>query len=102
MTLGTIDRVRVGWTVCDSTGHKLGTIARIYRPDSLVGEEVMEIRTGFLGLGKRLYAPITAIRAAMQGRVVLAWPRSSFASRRRPVTPVGSPTPTTKVDRRVA
>jgi hypothetical protein len=40
----------------------------------------MEVTTGFLGLGRRLYIPLSAIRASMGGRLLLTQHRTSFAS----------------------
>jgi len=51
--------------VCDSNGAKIGRIARIYHEDEALAahgqpttEEIVEVKTGFLGFGKRLYVPL--------------------------------------------
>ncbi len=69
----------MGWGVLDADGRRLGTIARIYRPEPSADEEAVEVYTGFLGLGRRLRVPITAIRAAMAGWVLLSESCASYA-----------------------
>ena len=54
-------------------GHKMGTVAHVYRYDlAMAGsgrgdsrpphEEVVEVKTGLLGLGKHLYIPMSAFQ----------------------------------------
>ena len=69
--------------VCDSNGDKVGSIARVYRydlatigggttaPASLPHEEIMEVKTGLLGLGHHYYVPLSAIEDVTEGGVVL-------------------------------
>jgi hypothetical protein len=77
-----------GMDVCDMNGDKLGSIARVYRPEMAAVtagetagpttptpegsfEEVLEVKTGFLGLGKHLYVPMREIQDVTQGCVFL-------------------------------
>jgi hypothetical protein len=65
-------KVHSGIDVCDVRGEKIGTVAHVYRhaaaPVGEAGtvaarprEEVVEVKTGPLGLGKHLYIPLRAI-----------------------------------------
>ncbi len=69
-----------GWAVCDVTGHEVGRIGGIYQANQLSDDEVMEVITGFLGLGRRLYIPLSAIRVAIAGRLLVAQHRSTFTT----------------------
>jgi hypothetical protein len=71
--------------VCDSRGSRLGSVARVYRYDSpaeavadLAGgapadayDEVLEVKTGMWGLGKRLYVPFSSIQEVVTDSVFL-------------------------------
>jgi hypothetical protein len=76
-------RIVRGMDICDRTGEKIGTIAQVYRYDptmsglaggsSRVAQyELVEVKTGFLGLGKRLYIPNGFIQEVTQGSVFLS------------------------------
>jgi hypothetical protein len=65
-------KVRSGIDVCDVGGNKVGTVAHVYRhavapvadaeaPGARAREEIVEVKTGPLGLGKHLYIPLHAI-----------------------------------------
>jgi hypothetical protein len=77
--------------VCDIHGEKLGTVARVYRYDvALVGgdstgqplpqEEVVEVKTGFFGLGKHLYIPLSAVQDVTQGCAFVAYAKDDAES----------------------
>ena len=69
--------------VCDLTGQKVGTISHIYRriatavtsgggmtppaaePVTRTYAEAIEVKSGFLGLGARLYVPIGAVQEVL-------------------------------------
>jgi hypothetical protein len=79
---------RVGWTVCDADGQVVGTITRLSRsriPDDLgtddseADPDFMMVETNVEGLRPMLAVPITAIRAAANGRLLLTEPSSRFA-----------------------
>jgi hypothetical protein len=76
-------KVRSGIDVCDVTGEKIGTVARVYHhavaPVGEAGaaagrprEEVVEVKTGPLGLGKHLYIPLRAVDALSETRDCLS------------------------------
>jgi hypothetical protein len=78
-----LGRLAPGMEVCDSHGEKLGTIAHVYRYDPvLVGlagdasrlrhDEVIEVKTGFLGLGRHLFIPVGSIQEVTQSCVFLS------------------------------
>ena len=48
-------QITPGMDVCDVSGEKVGTVARV--------GEVVEVKTGLLGLGKHLYVPPTEVDA---------------------------------------
>ncbi|MBV9597284.1 MAG: hypothetical protein JOZ87_10495 [Chloroflexi bacterium] len=82
-----LGRIQSGMDVCDSRGSRLGSVARVYRYDShdepdehagggtatAVGyDEVLEVKTGMLGLGKRLYVPFSSIQEIVSDSVFLS------------------------------
>jgi uncharacterized protein DUF2171 len=76
-----LGRLESGLDVCDVRGDKIGTVARVYRKDpALISsgtsaapprDEVLEVKTGFLGLGKHLFIPLSAIQEVNSGCVFL-------------------------------
>ena len=70
-----------GMTVEDADGDKIGTVGAIFQPAQVsstasttarpAGEAFMKVDTGFLGLGKNLYIPTSAIRDVTEDRVIL-------------------------------
>jgi len=82
-----LGRIQSGMDVCDSRGSRLGSIARVYRYDSndepsehaaggapaaVAYDEVIEVKTGLLGLGKRLYIPFSSIQEVVSDSVFLS------------------------------
>ena len=78
-------RIAPGMDICDRNGEKFGTVAHVYRYDpAVVGVaggssrsaelEVVEVKTGFLGLGRRLYIPNGFVQDVTQGSVFLSKP----------------------------
>lgn len=75
------ERIREGMDVVDVNGEKVGTVGKIYLPARVsstttdyaepAGQFCMKVDTGFLGLGKDLYVPASAIRDVMADRVEL-------------------------------
>ncbi|HEY7063762.1 MAG TPA: hypothetical protein VII06_19945 [Chloroflexota bacterium] len=72
-----LGRITPDMDVCDMSGDKIGEVARVYRYDlATVGgghgesrpphDEVVEVKTGFLGLGKHLYIPMSAIQEVIK------------------------------------
>jgi hypothetical protein len=78
--------------VCDINGDKIGTISHVYRHELAMagesgagggqfpGEEILEVKTGFLGLGGKLYVPMSAIHDVTRGCVFLVKGRESIDS----------------------
>ena len=63
-----LGKIYPGLDLCDVNGAKIGTIARIYREDEAlvsygepIYQEIVEVKTGFLGFGKRLYVPLVDV-----------------------------------------
>ena len=78
-----LGRIVPGMDVCDVTGEKVGSIAHIYRFDEATeeggtarsGDELIEVKSGFLGLGKHYYVPFSAIQDVTTGCVFVNQPK---------------------------
>jgi hypothetical protein len=81
-----LGRLEPGMDVCDLNGDKFGTIARVYRHDlaalseasavaTLSREDILEVKTGLLGLGKHLYVPFDAIQDVTSGCIFVKEPK---------------------------
>jgi hypothetical protein len=77
-----LGRIVPDMEVCDINGSKIGTIAHVYRhelattasgglPSEQVPEDVIEVKSGFLGLGKHYYIPLSAVQEVTSGCVFL-------------------------------
>jgi hypothetical protein len=89
-----LGRLKPEMDVCDVTGEKVGRIAHIYRPAGTMAsmgggtpaapgaesieDQVMEVKTGFLGLGSHLYIPLGAIQETLIDCIFLAEPKEAF------------------------
>jgi hypothetical protein len=82
-----LGRIEPDMDVCDISGDKVGTVAHVHRYEmaaagasdaGLPREELIEIKTGFLGLGKHLYVPISAVEDVTQGCVFLSKSKDDF------------------------
>ena len=70
-----------GMDVCDLDGDKVGKVGKIYQPSAVSsttataaepsGEPYLKVDTGFLGLGKDLFIPGSAISDVTDERVML-------------------------------
>jgi hypothetical protein len=79
-----LGKLEPNMSVCDHSGEKIGSIARVYRYEmAAVGgteeaaaapphEEVMEVKTGLFGLGQHYYIPLSAIEDVTEGGVILS------------------------------
>ena len=78
-----LGRIVQGMDVCDRDGEKIGSVAHAYRYDPAVVsraggagrlpyDELIEVKTGFLGLGKHLFIPVSAIGEITLGGVFLS------------------------------
>ncbi|MBV8086910.1 MAG: hypothetical protein JO247_19050 [Chloroflexi bacterium] len=87
MTERYVGRLLPGQDLCDVNGDKVGTIARVYREDvaAMDGampahDEVIEVKTGFLGLGQRLYVPVSAVTDTTDAAAFVDKPATEFDS----------------------
>jgi hypothetical protein len=84
-------RLHTGLPVSDVYGDKVGTLAHIYNRESATDpgssqsgptappEKIVEVKTGFLGLGRHLYVPAHAIETVTDDQIVLNYPRDELA-----------------------
>jgi hypothetical protein len=81
-----LGRIVPGMDVCDITGEKVGSIAHIYRFDEATedtispraGEELIEVKSGFLGPGKHYYNPMSAVQEVLTDSIFISKSRESF------------------------
>ena len=80
-------RIRPGMGVCDVGGDRVGSVGEVHhagRPAdpaaASVPDEILEIKTGLLGLGKRLYVPMSAVQEVLTESIFLARPKEEFES----------------------
>jgi len=76
-----------GMDVCDVGGDKIGSVAVVHRfnqpPDpasASAPEEILEVKTGLLGLGKHLYVPMSAVQEVLAESVFISHPKEEFES----------------------
>jgi hypothetical protein len=62
--------------VCDVSGEKVGTVARVYHRDGV--RDVIEVKTGPLGLGKHLYVQSEQVDAVTDAGLILKLPKQEF------------------------
>ncbi len=68
--------IELGMDVCDVSGEKVGTVARVYNPAS--AQEVIEVKTGLFGMGKHLYVQSRQVDAITDAGVILRLPKQEF------------------------
>jgi len=90
-----LGRMEPGMDVCDMNGDKIGSIARVYRHEMAMAnagggtgsglpqaeepqDEILEVKTGFLGLGRRLFVPMHDVQEVTQGCVFLSQSRDDI------------------------
>jgi hypothetical protein len=76
-----IASIATGMTIEDADGDQIGTVGMIFQPVPATSssatssmptdESYMKVDRGFLGLGKHLYIPSSAIRDVTTDRVIL-------------------------------
>ena len=78
-----LGRLEPGMDVCDVDGNKFGTIERAFRNEMAPGgtseadagvgtmtrEDILQVKTGLLGLGKHYYIPFSALQDVTSGCV---------------------------------
>lgn len=82
-----LGRITPGMDVCDVTGEKVGSIAHIYQFEDAATEdvtparateEIIEVKTGFLGFGKHLFIPVSAVQEVLTDSIFLSKSRETF------------------------
>ena len=82
-----LGRITPGMDVCDVTGEKVGSIAHVYQFEDAAAEsatpartaeEIIEVKTGFLGFGKHLFIPVSAVQEVLTDSIFLSKSRESF------------------------
>jgi hypothetical protein len=82
-----LGRITPGMDVCDVTGEKVGSISHMYGfadateegvTPARTGDEVIEVKTGFLGLGKHYYFPLSAVQEVLTDSIFLSKSRETF------------------------
>ena len=78
-----LGRLEPGMDVCDVDGNKFGTIERAFRNEmapvdtleagapvgTMTREDILQVKTGLLGLGKHYFIPFSAIQDVTSGCV---------------------------------
>jgi hypothetical protein len=85
-----VGRIVPDMDACDINGDKIGTVAHVYRHEfagagvsgasggGSPAEDVVEVKTGFLGLGKHFYIPMSAVQEVTQGSVFVSKAREEL------------------------
>jgi hypothetical protein len=68
--------IELGMNVCDVSGEKVGTVARVYRSAST--RDVIEVKTGLFGMGKHLYIQSEQVDAVTDAGLILRLPKQDF------------------------
>jgi hypothetical protein len=63
-------QVAPGMDVCDVSGQKVGTVARV--------GDVIEVKTGLFGLGMHLYVPPTEVDGVTEAGLMLKHAKQEF------------------------
>ena len=79
--------IQHGLEVCDIDGETIGTVAHILRAAPAAagvenvpaGVDIIEVKTGLLGLGTHYYIPVSAVEEVTAAAVVLNRRRAEFA-----------------------
>jgi len=87
-----LGQIKPDMDVCDITGDKVGHIAHVYRHTKVVSGEsspttisglppedgLIEVKSGFLGLGTHLYIPFSAVQETLPASVFVSKPKEEF------------------------
>jgi hypothetical protein len=90
-----LGRILPGMDVCDVGGGKVGSVAEIHRftelPDpedtSNMPEEYIEIKSGFFGMGKHFFVPMSMVQEVLTDSVYLGTSKEELEAKgfdRRP------------------
>jgi hypothetical protein len=87
MTMPVPGRILPGMDVCDVGGDKVGSVAAIHHvgevPDpapASMPDDILEVKTGLLGLGKHLYVPVSAVQEVLPESVFLSRSKEELES----------------------
>ena len=82
-----LGRIQSGMDVCDSKGSRFGSVARVFRYDAgeanttpMAGgvavatdtDEILEVKTGPFGLGRRYFVPLRHVHEVIGDSVILS------------------------------
>ena len=81
-----LGRIEPGMDVCDINGDKIGSVDHVYRyasapatpvastdmDGSSSDDEIVEVKTGFFGLGKHYYVPLAAVHDVTSNALFLS------------------------------
>ena len=90
-----LSHIKPDMDVCDVTGDKVGQIAHVYRHTPVAAgasgaanasviegrpleDGVIEVKTGFLGLGSHLYIPFSAVQETLSDCVFVSKSKEEF------------------------
>jgi len=68
-------QITPGMDVCDVSGEKVGTVARVHHPAA--ARDIVEVQTGLFGLGKHLYVSSDEVDGVTEAGVMLK-PKHEF------------------------
>ena len=71
-----VRQIAQGMDVCDVSGEKVGTVARVHHPAA--AGEIIEVKTGLLGLGAHLYVQPGEIDAVTEAGLILKRAKHEF------------------------
>jgi hypothetical protein len=71
-----MQQVAPGMDVCDVSGEKVGTVSRLHHLSA--AQDVFEVKTGLLGLGKHLYVPSDEVDAVTEAGLILRHAKQQF------------------------
>jgi hypothetical protein len=85
-----LGRITPGMDVCDVTGEKVGSIAHVHRMDdgtltptadtpARSTADIIEVKSGFFGLGKHYYIPASEVQEVLTDSVFLSKSREAFS-----------------------
>ena len=82
-----LGRVVPGMDVCDVRGDKIGSVAYVHQLSESADpaaagahDEILEVKTGFLGLGKHLYVPVSDVQEVLRESIFLSRSKEDFES----------------------
>ena len=71
-----VHQIGPGMDVCDVSGEKVGTVARLHQLAS--AQDMVEVQTGIFGLGQHLYVPPEEVDAVTEAGLILRHAKQQF------------------------